>query len=72
MALADTEKAFLEKSLVESESNKRTLLAGKSPKNKSQKEDWNPESGLVTSAFKIKRRPIQDFYQKEIDRMLGK
>ena len=37
MALADTEKAFLEKSLVESESNKGTLLAGKSPKNKSQK-----------------------------------
>ena len=36
------------------------------------KEDWNPESGLVTSAFKIKRRPIQDFYQKEIDRMCGK
>ena len=37
MALADTENAFLEKSLVESVSNKRTLLAGKSPKNKAQK-----------------------------------
>ena len=37
MALADTENAFLEKSLVDSISNKRTLLAGKSPKNKAQK-----------------------------------
>ena len=37
MALADTENAFLEKSLVKSVSNKRTLLAGKSPKNKAHK-----------------------------------
>ena len=36
------------------------------------KEEWTPESGLVTSAFKLKRKPIQDFYQKDIDRMYGK
>ena len=36
------------------------------------KEEWTPDSGLVTSAFKLKRRPIQDFYQKEINFMYGK
>jgi len=35
------------------------------------KELWTPDSGLVTAAFKLKRKPIQDFYQKEIDRMYG-
>jgi len=30
---------------------------------------WTPDSGLVTAAFKLKRKPIQDFYQKDIDRM---
>jgi len=32
---------------------------------------WTPDSGLVTAAFKLKRRPIQDFYQQHIDRMYG-
>lgn len=32
-------------------------------------EVWTPESGLITAAFKIKRKVIQDFYQKAIDRM---
>jgi len=32
---------------------------------------WTPDSGLVTAAFKLKRRPLQEFYQKEIDRMYG-
>ncbi len=30
---------------------------------------WTPESGLVTAAFKLKRKPIQDYYQKELKRM---
>jgi len=32
---------------------------------------WTPESGLVTAAFKLKRKPIQDFYQKDLKRMYG-
>ena len=35
------------------------------------KDLWDPDSGMVTAAFKIKRKPIQDFYQKDIDRMYG-
>lgn len=32
-------------------------------------EVWTPESGLITAAFKIKRKVIQVTYQKAIDRM---
>lgn len=32
---------------------------------------WTPESGLVTAAFKLKRKPIQDYYQKDLKRMYG-
>jgi long-chain acyl-CoA synthetase len=32
-------------------------------------EVWTPESGLITAAFKIKRKVIQATYQKAIDRM---
>jgi len=32
---------------------------------------WTPESGLVTAAFKLKRKPIQEFYQKDLKRMYG-
>ncbi|CAB4065677.1 ACSL [Lepeophtheirus salmonis] len=32
-------------------------------------EMWTPESGLVTAAFKLRRKPIQDFYQKELKKM---
>ena len=33
---------------------------------------WTPEGGLVTAAFKLKRKPLQQFYQKSIDTMYGK
>jgi len=32
---------------------------------------WTPESGLVTAAFKLKRKPIADHYQKDLKRMYG-
>lgn len=32
-------------------------------------EAWTPESGLVTAAFKIKRKVIQTFFQQDIDQM---
>lgn len=35
------------------------------------KETWDPDSGLVTAALKLKRKEIQDFYQRDIDRMYG-
>lgn len=33
------------------------------------KEVWTPEGGLVTAAFKIKRKDIQDRYKAEISKM---
>lgn len=33
------------------------------------KEVWSPDMGLVTAAFKLKRKDIQDRYQHEINRM---
>ena len=35
------------------------------------REEWTPESGLTTAAMKLKRRPLQDFYQADINRMYG-
>ncbi|XP_030566257.1 long-chain-fatty-acid--CoA ligase 3-like [Drosophila novamexicana] len=32
-------------------------------------EVWSPDMGLVTAAFKLKRKNIQDKYQKDINRM---
>jgi len=32
---------------------------------------WTPESDLVTAAFKLKRKPLQKFYQMDINRMYG-
>jgi long-chain acyl-CoA synthetase len=32
-------------------------------------EKWTPDSGLVTAAFKLKRKPIQDKYQPLINEM---
>ena len=32
-------------------------------------EQWSPDMGLVTAAFKLKRKSIQDRYQLLIDRM---
>lgn len=43
------------------------------PKQISLIEDqWTPESGLVTAAFKLKRRPIQNKYQDLLDKMYEK
>ena len=33
---------------------------------------WTPESGLVTAAFKLKRKPIHEFYQNELKKMYRK
>ena len=34
-------------------------------------EPWTAESGLITDAFKLKRKPIQEKFQAEIDSMYG-
>lgn len=34
-------------------------------------EQWNPESGLVTPTLKIRRKFIQNFYQRDIDTLYG-
>ncbi|XP_039279984.1 long-chain-fatty-acid--CoA ligase 4 isoform X2 [Nilaparvata lugens] len=34
-------------------------------------EVWSPDMGLVTAAFKLKRKDIQERYQKDINRMYG-
>eukprot|EP00088_Acartia_fossae_P040667 TRINITY_DN42387_c0_g1_i1.p1 TRINITY_DN42387_c0_g1~~TRINITY_DN42387_c0_g1_i1.p1 ORF type:complete len:154 (-),score=30.78 TRINITY_DN42387_c0_g1_i1:73-534(-) len=33
--------------------------------------EWTPDSGLTTAAMKLKRRPLQERYQADIDRMYG-
>ncbi|XP_071950638.1 long-chain-fatty-acid--CoA ligase 4-like [Antedon mediterranea] len=35
-------------------------------------EIWTPDTGLVTDAFKLKRRPLAEFYQRDIKKMYGK
>jgi hypothetical protein len=32
---------------------------------------YSAESGLTTAAMKLKRKPLQEFYQLDIDRMYG-
>ena len=32
-------------------------------------EDWTPDNGLVTAAFKIRRRQLHDFYKNDLDEM---
>ncbi|XP_078048511.1 acyl-CoA synthetase long-chain isoform X2 [Augochlora pura] len=32
-------------------------------------EQWTPDMGLVTAAFKLKRKAVQEYYQHEINRM---
>jgi long-chain acyl-CoA synthetase len=32
-------------------------------------DEWTPESGLVTAAFKIRRREVVEKYRREIDEM---
>lgn len=33
--------------------------------------EWTPDSGLVTAAFKLKRKPLVNHYKKDIARMYG-
>lgn len=32
-------------------------------------DEWTPESGMVTAAFKLKRKPIEIRYKKDIEAM---
>lgn len=32
---------------------------------------WTPETGLVTDAFKLKRKELKTHYQNDIERMYG-
>lgn len=34
-------------------------------------EEWVPDTGLVTAAFKLRRKNIEDFYKLDIDRLYG-
>lgn len=34
-------------------------------------EPWTPETGLVTEAFKLKRKELKSHYQEDIERMYG-
>lgn len=34
-------------------------------------EPWTPETGLVTDAFKLKRKELKTHYQEDIERMYG-
>lgn len=34
-------------------------------------EPWTPETGLVTDAFKLKRKELKSHYQEDIERMYG-
>ena len=31
--------------------------------------EWLPETGLTTAAMKLKRKPLTDYYEKDIKRM---
>jgi len=33
--------------------------------------EWTPDTGLTTAAMKLKRRPLQEYYQNDINRMYG-
>lgn len=35
-------------------------------------EPWTPETGLVTDAFKLKRKELKTHYQADIERMYGR
>jgi len=33
--------------------------------------EWTPDTGLTTAAMKLKRKPLQEFYKEDLDRMYG-
>jgi len=33
--------------------------------------EWTPDTGLTTAAMKLKRKPLEDYYRADIDRMYG-
>ena len=48
------------------------LLKSETPtKIKLCSEEWLPDNGLVTAALKLRRKNIQEFYQKDINQMYG-
>lgn len=34
-------------------------------------EEWKPDTGLVTPTYKVRRKPLQSFYQRDIDALYG-
>lgn len=32
-------------------------------------EDWLPDTGLVTAALKVRRKKIQAYYKRDLDRL---
>uniref|UniRef100_UPI00358FAF28 long-chain-fatty-acid--CoA ligase 4-like n=2 Tax=Myxine glutinosa TaxID=7769 RepID=UPI00358FAF28 len=57
---------------IENSSSKAKLERFETPlKVRLSPSDWTPETGLVTDAFKLKRKELQRFYYSDIERMYG-
>ncbi|NXL87875.1 ACSL3 ligase, partial [Alectura lathami] len=61
-------KSFQEAALVETNLEKFEIPV----KIRLSPDPWTPETGLVTDAFKLKRKELTAYYQADIDRMYGK
>jgi len=61
--------AAIAKAIVEHGQNSKLMRTEIPTKVKLCSEDWLPETGLVTAAFKIRRKIIEQFYQNYIDEM---
>ncbi|GFY53981.1 long-chain-fatty-acid--CoA ligase 4 [Trichonephila inaurata madagascariensis] len=57
------------KAIVQQGQKSKLMRAEIPTKVKLVSEDWQPETGLVTAAFKIRRKYIQQFYKNCIDEM---